>query len=156
METVETMISLRRRQLDKQLKELQPFAQIPRPRMRMGLRTERYSGYVIPTISVAFGHRQPTITKLESSKAQEIISLKSLRKLAEAMDCTLVYALVPNYSLEKTLTQQAEYCATQLKRRVERAMSLEAQEQAFEEMDRGRLETAQRMVRNLDRKLWDI
>ena len=64
METVKTMISLRRRQLDKQLKELLPFAQIPRSRMRMGSRTERYSGYVIPIISAACGHRSTNYHKI--------------------------------------------------------------------------------------------
>ena len=156
METVKTMIALRRRQLDKQLKALQPFAQIPRPRKGWVRELRDALGMSSRQLAQRVGIAQPTITKLESSEAQETISLKSLRKLAEAMDCTLVYALVPNYSLEKTLTQQAEYRATQQMRRVERTMSLEAQEQAFEEMDRGRLETAQQMVRNLDRKLWDI
>ena len=41
------------------------------------------------------GVTQPTVQRLELSEAEGAIQLKSLRRAAEALDCDLVYALVP-------------------------------------------------------------
>lgn len=39
---------------------------------------------------------QQSAARLEKNEADDVIKLKSLRKAAEALDCRLVYALVPN------------------------------------------------------------
>ena len=49
--------------------------------------------------------KQPSLATLEKSEAKGTIELATLRRVAEALDCTLVYALVPNKPLE---TDQAE------------------------------------------------
>jgi len=41
----------------------------------------------------------PSVAALEASEESGAIQLKTLRRAAEALDCTLVYALVPNGSL---------------------------------------------------------
>jgi predicted DNA-binding mobile mystery protein A len=47
------------------------------------------------------GVRPQTIEAFERSEATGAIQLKTLRRAAEALDCTLVYALVPKASLGK-------------------------------------------------------
>ena len=101
------------------------------------------------------GISQPSVAKFERSEEAETISLKSLRKVAEAVDCTLVYAFVPNDSLEATLTRQAEHRAAELLQRVEHTMRLEAQGRPKEEIARERDELAQEMIRTLSRELWE-
>ena len=44
-----------------------------------------------------------TVTRLETSEADETISLATLRRAAEALGCELQYALVPKQSLADTL-----------------------------------------------------
>ena len=44
---------------------------------------------------------------LEKSEANGTIQLKTLRRAAEALDCRLVYALVPNSSLEDNVAARA-------------------------------------------------
>jgi predicted DNA-binding mobile mystery protein A len=51
--------------------------------------------------------KQPSLVALEQSEAKGTIELATLRRVAEALDCTLVYALVPNKPLETTLRDRA-------------------------------------------------
>jgi predicted DNA-binding mobile mystery protein A len=46
------------------------------------------------------GVAQPTVTKLEQSEAAGRIQLDSLRRVAAALDCDVVYALVPRRPLQ--------------------------------------------------------
>jgi predicted DNA-binding mobile mystery protein A len=72
---------------------------------------------------------------LEQSEIKGTIQLATLRRAAEAMNCTLVYALIPNDSLEAIVQKQAHRVARRRLQSVEHSMSLEDQgvpEQNFE------------------------
>src|ERR1700726_3940499 len=51
--------------------------------------------------------KQPSLVTLEQSEAKGTIELATLRRVAEALDCTLVYALVPNKPLETMVRDRA-------------------------------------------------
>jgi predicted DNA-binding mobile mystery protein A len=55
--------------------------------------------------------RPQTVEALEKSEASGSIQLGTLRRAAEAMGCTLVYALVPNSSLEDAVNRRARKIA---------------------------------------------
>jgi predicted DNA-binding mobile mystery protein A len=65
--------------------------------------------------------------KLEQAEAEDVITLASLRKLAEALDCELHYALVPRTSLSQHLAERAREVALERLRPVSHSMSLEDQ-----------------------------
>lgn len=65
---------------------------------------------------------------LERSEASGSIKLDTLRRAAEALDCTLVYALVPNTSLEGAVHTRARKIALRDLGRVAHTMKLEAQQ----------------------------
>jgi predicted DNA-binding mobile mystery protein A len=71
--------------------------------------------------------RPQSVDALEQSEANGSIQLKTLRRAAEALDCTLVYALVPNASLDETVRARARKIATRELGRVAHTMKLEAQ-----------------------------
>ena len=73
------------------------------------------------------GIRQPSLVALEQSEAKGTIELATLRRVAEALDCTLVYALVPNKPLETTLRDRARAFARRRRAPVEHSMLLEDQ-----------------------------
>lgn len=73
------------------------------------------------------GIKPQSLEGLEKSEAHGTITLKSLRKVAEALDCTLVYALVPNSSLEDAVQSRARKIAREELTRIEHTMDLEAQ-----------------------------
>lgn len=97
--------------------------------------------------------RPPSIAALEASEVSETIQLKTLRRAAEALDCTLVYALVPNDSLEGAVRARARKIALRDLGRVAHTMKLEAQETPGSVSDE-RLETYIR-DRIKERDLWD-
>jgi len=70
---------------------------------------------------------KPSLAKLEKSELKETISLGKLAEVARAMDCQLVYVLVPNASLDQTVQKQAELVASRRLGYVDTTMGLEDQ-----------------------------
>ena len=68
-----------------------------------------------------------SLADLERSEASGTVQLKTLRRAAEALDCTLVYALVPNGSLEDTVERRARAVAIEQLAAIGHTMDLEAQ-----------------------------
>jgi predicted DNA-binding mobile mystery protein A len=73
------------------------------------------------------GVKQPTVVALEQSEAKGTIELATLRRAAEALDCTLVYALVPNKPLEAAVRDRARAFVRRRCGPVEHSMLLEDQ-----------------------------
>ncbi len=73
------------------------------------------------------GVKPQSVADLEKSEAHGTIQLKTLRKAAEALGCTLVYALVPNPSLEGAVRTRAREIAREELARIGHSMDLEAQ-----------------------------
>jgi predicted DNA-binding mobile mystery protein A len=73
------------------------------------------------------GMKQPTLTAIEQSELKGTIQLTTLRRVAEAMDCTLVYALVPNKPLENIVRERTRKVARRHLQAVEHSMALEKQ-----------------------------
>jgi predicted DNA-binding mobile mystery protein A len=71
--------------------------------------------------------RPQSVEALEKSEANGAIQLKTLRRAAEALDCTLVYALVPKDSLSAMVDARARELAMRDLGRVAHTMKLEAQ-----------------------------
>jgi len=101
------------------------------------------------------GVAQATVVQLERSEANGTVQLATLRRAADALNCDVVYALVPrDGSLKRTVQEQARRRASALVKAVDRSMELE--DQAVTEpaemraaMDRAVLQLA------ASRRLWD-
>ena len=99
------------------------------------------------------GVTQQSADDLERSEAAGTIRLDTLRRAAEVLDCTLVYALVPNRPLEAMVNERARAIAIAAIRRVDQTMTLEDQK-VDRESDEQLIEDYIRdHVR--DRELWD-
>jgi predicted DNA-binding mobile mystery protein A len=96
--------------------------------------------------------KQPTVAAMEQSELKGTIQLATLRRLAEAMNCTLVYALVPNDSLETIVREQARKVAKRRLQSVEHSMLLEDQSVPATDFD-ARIDA---LARDMNpRALWD-
>jgi predicted DNA-binding mobile mystery protein A len=71
--------------------------------------------------------RQQTVETIEKSETAGTVQLKTLRRAAEALDCALVYALVPKNSLDDAVNSRARKIAIRHLDRVAHTMRLEAQ-----------------------------
>ena len=97
--------------------------------------------------------RPQSVETLEKSEAGGSIQLKTLRRAAEALDCTLVYALVPNKSLEEAVRERARKIAVRDLGRVAHTMKLEAQATGDADME-ARIDAYIRDVLK-ERELWN-
>src|SRR5262249_41671589 len=78
---------------------------------------------------------QPSIVALEQSEVKGTIELATLRRVAEALDCRLVYTLVPNKPLEQTVRERARLFARRRREPIEHSMELEDQKVLRKETD---------------------
>ena len=74
---------------------------------------------------------QKSLHALEISEAQTKIRLESLEKVADALDCDLVYALVPRDTLHSHYRNRARKIMSARIRSVENTMELENQAMKF-------------------------
>ena len=94
-----------------------------------------------------------TLHKSESAEAEERITLGQLRKLADGLDCELVYALVPRKPLTQVVEDRARSIALQEVSGVAHTMSLEDQRPAT---DRLRKQVEQRTAELLRGRWSDL
>lgn len=115
-----------RRALDR---ALLPFRKLPRRRPPRGwIRAIRDAlGMTAEQLGDRMGVSQPTVQKLEVSEVEDTIQLKTLRRAAEALDCELVYALVPREPLRKIYDTAARELARRELGGISHSMALEDQ-----------------------------
>ncbi len=143
-----------RRQLDKRLNSLREFNFV-RPsrgwikaiREALGMTTRQLAGRI--------GVAQSRAVDIEKAEISGSITLDSLRRAARALDCELVYALIPQKSLETMVEDRATSVAKQRIKTARHTMELE--DQGMVEADEQ--EQLSRLVRQLveksGSKLWD-
>lgn len=80
-------------------------------------------------VAKTIGVTRQSYAQLERAEANRSISLKSLDKAAEAMDCEVVYFLVPKEAAGRTFAELAQRHDPVFKhlRKTEHSMSLEGQ-----------------------------
>lgn len=84
-------------------------------------------GRTVRQQAARLGIAAATLHKSEQAEADGRISLAQLRKLAEGLDCELVYGLVPRKSLVEVVEEQATRMAEAEILGVAHSMSLEEQ-----------------------------
>ena len=98
------------------------------------------------------GISQPSVTALEQSEVKGTIELATLRRVAAALDCTVVYALVPNQPLETTVRDRARAILRKRLAPIAHSMLLEDQAVAGDDLE-ARLEEF--LQETNPRRLWD-
>ena len=116
-----------RSRLDERRKALGPVTRFALP-VHGWIKAIRESlGMTTAQLAKRLGIRQPSVVAMEQSEARGAIELATLRRVAAALDCTLVYALVPNKPLEAMVRERARAFARRRLEPVEHSMLLENQ-----------------------------
>lgn len=145
--------SLAYRQLDRKLVPLKRFRSIA-PR-RGWLRTVREAlGMTQADVGTRLGVTQPSVDGFERAEARGAITLASLRRVADALDCDVLYALVPRRGLEATVRAQALALAQEIVRRTSHSMRMEAQDVGARESRRQVEELARELAARPPRGFW--
>lgn len=133
--------------LDREAVALPPFGWIRAIREALGMSPAQ--------LAACMGVSRPRINTLEKAEKTGATTLKSLRQAAEAMDCTLVYAFVPNGSLDEIVQKQAKRKADERLTRLEHTMRLENQTPDQSDLADERERLRQDILSGNQRKLWD-
>jgi predicted DNA-binding mobile mystery protein A len=146
---------LARKHLERRLAPLRDQNQLLRP-PRGWVRAMREAfGMSTRQLARRMGKVQSAVVDMEKSEARDSISMTTLRQAAEALDCTLIYALVPNRPIDEILRARATQLAEAQLARATHTMALENQtmDRADHEGERERL--IQELLQDSPARLWD-
>ena len=148
------LLHQQRRDLDQELKQLTALRDVPRPRKgwikaireALGLSSQRYGELL--------GIDNAGVLRMEQREIEGALTLETLDRAARAMDCRLIYAIVPEHSLEEVLDQRAELLANEMMKSVSHSMHLENQQ--VEAKFEGPMQAAlkKRLMTNFEKKMW--
>jgi predicted DNA-binding mobile mystery protein A len=150
-----TQSNLKRRQLDDALQAFRAAQVVQRPRVGWARAIREALGMTQSQLGARIKVSRQALQDLEHAEAERRITLDSLDRLAEAMHCRLVYALVPkDDSLEELRAHRASSLAQALLKSADHSMKLEAQGLAKSELERQRELLVESLLQGSPRKLW--
>lgn len=141
-------------QLDATLLKFASLRDLPPPRKGWVRAIREALGLSGQQLGRRLGVSRMRVAALEQAEVTGASTLKTLRRAAEAMDCVLVYALVPKTTLKETLQRQARRKARQDMTRASRSMALEDQALTPGELDKA-AEAAAVLLEKMPKTLWD-
>ena len=136
MKNKKSSLLLQRQVIEKKLTAWMKLAHEQQPRAGWIKAIRGALGMTTSQLAERMDIDQPSVVRLEAREARGAVTLETLEKAARAMNCKLVYAIVPdeNYlSLEEILNKRAEGVAKELLKKVSHSMSLEDQGVGFED-----------------------
>jgi predicted DNA-binding mobile mystery protein A len=117
-----------RRELDRKYRSASLGAIATRPRSGWIRAIRGALGMSQAVLAERLGVSSAAVNKLEHAELHGGITIGKLAEVADALDCTLIYALVPKSTLEETVTTRARTVAADLLGHAARTMALEAQD----------------------------
>jgi len=147
--------SIVRRHLDSRLEPLRNLNLFEQPN-RGWIRAIRDGlGMTAAQLARRMGVKQSTVSEYEKGERARTVTLETLDRAAEALGCRLVYALVPEKSLEATVRERARLVACHQVQRVARTMTLEAQRLETDAEARQVASLAEKLIAETPASLWD-
>lgn len=146
---------LRLRQVEGELAKWRRAA-LPSPPSVGWIQTIREAlGMTAAALAKRFAMTGPGLRGIEASEADERITLATLRKVADALDCDLRYALVPRQPLDDKLMARAKRVVAEQMGPVAHSMALEDQKVGDQAaMDKYLESAARSLIRRSPRSLW--
>lgn len=114
------------RQLEEKLEKFRQLSasDVPRDGWINSLRTAM--GLTTEQLAERMGITRQAVLQLEVAERKQTASWTSLRKAADAMDCDVVFALIPRGSLSQVLMRQGRRQAEKHVARISHSMKLDA------------------------------
>jgi len=111
-------------------------------------------GMSSPQLAARLDVSKSQVSQMERMEAEDRITLKQLRRVADTLDCDLVYALVPRKPVENMIRDRARLKAEKLVSKTDVQMKLEAQQLTNEKLQEQVKFETERLVREMPRDLW--
>jgi predicted DNA-binding mobile mystery protein A len=144
-----------RRQLDKRLSLLQNAEALARPPRGWVKAIREALGMTTAQLARRLGVAQSRAVTIEQAETKGTITLNSLEKAAQALDCRLVYVLVPRKPLEALVEDRARALAKKRLQSTAHSMALEDQSVNAEDESEQLKALTRRLIEEARSKLWD-
>jgi predicted DNA-binding mobile mystery protein A len=144
-----------RRQLDKRLNLLKSSYAITRPPRGWIKAIREALGMTTAQLARRIGVSQPRVVAIEKAEKTASITLDSLERAARALDCQVVYALIPRKPLNDLVEERAHIVAEKRLQSTRHSMALEEQsvDKSDEEEQLKRL--SERLINKAGSELWE-
>jgi predicted DNA-binding mobile mystery protein A len=143
------------KQLDQELKNWKKLSPHMAPKSGWIKTIRKALGMSAKQLAHRLNISRSRIVTLEHAEQRSVTTLRSLRDAANALNCDLVYALVPRNSLQETIEQQATKKAKSHLKPVAYSMALEEQAVTGKESQEQLNELIEMLLSGSMRHLWD-
>ena len=144
-----------REQYQSKLSQLVDINNIIRPKEGWVRTLRKALGMSSPQLARRLGISKSQASQMERMEVEDRITLKQLRRVADSLDCELMYALVPRKPIDIMLRERAVEKAQKLVTKTDVQMKLEAQQLTNEQLKNQIEMETDRLVREMPRDLWE-
>ncbi len=142
-------------QLSQKLKVFESLKNTPRPpkgwiraiRTALGINNRQFSNLL--------NVHKSRISKIEQDEINDALTIKTMRNVAEALDCEFVYGFAPKTTLSKTIEKRAREVVQKTINKTNYTMRLEKQSLSKEELNEVLEEKVKKLIETMPKTLWD-
>lgn len=145
---------LARKQLDKRLELVRDTDVLTRPPRGWIKAIREALGMTTSQLAKRIGVSQPRVVEIEKSEKSGAITLDTLERAARALDCRLVYTLVPKKPFEEMVEDRARNVAKKRLESTSHSMALEAQAVNKEDAKKHFEQLFNRLIEKSGSELW--
>ena len=144
-----------REQLDASLQRISPLLDVTAPPKGWIRAIRDALGMTARQLANRLAVAQQAVARIEKAELAGSVTIKTLRRIAECLDCVFVYGFVPRTSLEETVTRQAKKIAAQRLAQASQTMSLENQALSRKENEQVLSDIVDELMRTLPSNFWN-
>jgi len=148
-------IKLIREQLDASLQRLSPLLDVTAPPKGWIRAIRDALGMTAKQLADRLDVAQQAVARIEKEELAGSVTIKTMRRIAERLDCVFVYGVVPRTSLEETVSRQTKKVATRRLAQASQTMSLENQALSRRENEQALSDLVDELIRTLPSDLWN-
>lgn len=143
-----------REQLEVSLQRLDPLRGVNPPPKGWVRAIRDALGMTARQLAGRLGISQQSVARIEKDELSGSVTIKTMRRVAESLDCVFVCGFVPRSSLEATVRRQAEQLASRRLAQASQTMALEDQGLKAEENKKVLSGMVDELVDELPSNLW--
>jgi len=143
-------------QLDQQLDKIRAIKSYASPPQNGWVRSLRKAlGMTTQQLATRLNVQRSRVIQIEHNELEGRITLSGLKKAAAALDCELIYALVPKDSIEHILEQLAARVSKEILDQVDHSMRLEKQGLTQKQKNIEKQEIIRELLSGSLKNLWE-
>ena len=144
-----------REQLDASLHRLSPLLDATAPPKGWIRAIRDALGMTAKQLANRLGIAQQAVARIEKEEPAGSVTIKTMRRIADCLDCVFVYGFVPRKSLEETVARQVKKVAAQRLAQASQTMSLENQALSMKENEQALSDLVDELIRKPPSNLWN-